>query len=120
MKPNKFDVIFIIFIIIIYFIISCFFFQTNNKGNFAVVITSAGEAVYSLYIDRIIEVQGHNGLTYINISEGGVSVTDSACPNKICVNHGKINLAGQIISCVPNGVYVFIENKKDDVDAVSK
>ncbi len=42
----------------------------------------------------------------------------SDCPDKICVNTGKLTLSGQWASCLPNGVVLKIV-KGDGVDTVN-
>ena len=37
-----------------------------------------------------------------------ISFTESDCPDKVCVNTGRIGKPGQIAACVPNRVYVKI------------
>lgn len=120
MKLNKYDIFLITLFIAVYFVVILFIPKQNKQGQYLKIITENHEKVYSLFIDKTIEVKGIDGITYISISNGKVNVTDSKCPHKICVKSKEIYLTGQIISCVPNGVYLFIEGKNGNVDAITK
>jgi|LSQX01.2.fsa_nt_gb hypothetical protein len=54
----------------------------------------------------------------ILISRNGCCVNKSDCPDKICVNSGKISRAGEFIYCAPNGVLVRLSGESE-ADAVA-
>lgn len=39
-------------------------------------------------------------------NEGNIQFIESDCPDKVCINTGKIHLAGQSAACLPNGIVV--------------
>jgi hypothetical protein len=41
-------------------------------------------------------------------------VTDSTCPDRVCVHTGAISAPGSMIACVPNGVVVRIGGEESD------
>ena len=47
-----------------------------------------------------LEVRGHHGCVFTE-ADGGVSVTEAGCPDKVCEKTGVIRHAGEIIVCVP-------------------
>ena len=55
----------------------------------------------------------------IAVGSGGARVTQSDCPDKVCVRTGEISSPGEVIACVPNGVTVYIEGGPDGADAVA-
>ena len=60
--------------------------------------------------DETIEVSGYNGgHNIVVIKDGQVSVTDADCPDKVCVDTGKINAPGQTIVCLPHRVVVEVK-----------
>lgn len=50
------------------------------------------------------------------ISSDGVSFIYSECPDKICINTGKLTRAGDTAACVPNKVLVMLEGEKAEGD----
>ncbi len=66
--------------------------------------------VYILPLDksRIVSVKGTEGITFIEIKDHKVRVTDSPCNNKLCIQQGWLR-SGAIV-CLPNKVIVTIGN----------
>lgn len=55
-------------------------------------------------------------------ADGTISFVESDCPDKVCINTGKIGLAGQTAACLPNGLVVKIvpsERTDDEVDIIT-
>ncbi len=72
-----------------------------------VVVTVDGELYgeYSLYLDAVYEIEDGNRL----VIEGGEAyISHADCPDKTCVNMGKISRVGEKIICLPNRVAVEI------------
>ena len=47
-------------------------------------------------------------------------ISEASCPDKICVNHKRIQKSGETIICAPNKVVVEIKSKsKNEIDAIS-
>lgn len=44
------------------------------------------------------------GACSITFSSDGAAFSASDCPDKLCVRHGKLTHAGDVMACVPNGV----------------
>ena len=92
---------------------------TAKKGADAEVLVE-GRPVKMLPLDTdaVYIPEGKN--LRIEVKDGGVAVTESDCPDKICVNTGFIGTAGQTAVCLPNAVSVVVksEDKNNGVDAV--
>ncbi len=59
--------------------------------------------------DVSFSVTGKNGgVNHIEIKDGGITVTDASCPDKICVHTGTIRRAGETIVCLPNRLIITI------------
>ena len=95
----------------------------NNSGRegLVVVITIDGEEYvqYPLKSGSTIEVpvDGHNKVI---IDDGVVWMEEADCPDKLCMNQGKISKAGQTIICLPNKVMVTIKGGTAQYDGVAK
>jgi len=73
-----------------------------------IVIEEGGElvGVFSLEEDQVIEVQGPLGISTVVIESGEAYMLDSPCPNKVCIEMGRISEPGDSIICIPNRVFI--------------
>lgn len=81
-----------------------------------------GQPIYVLPIDKdkIVSVKGPEGETIVEIKDHKVRITDSPCPNKVCINQGWIEYGA--IVCIPNRVVITIGNSDESkkiVDAIT-
>lgn len=84
-----------------------------------VYVNNQEYGVFPLYEDNHLEVEGVNGLTEVEIKDGRVRVTHSACPDKICIYTSWVQRPNQTIVCLPNRVVVKVasEARQDrDID----
>lgn len=90
-------------------------------GNFALVSVNGKKNFRrSLSVDEVFTLSGSKGETKVEISHGTVRVLDSDCPQKLCVHQGKIKNVGEIIVCVPNKIFIWIEGRrKNKFDAIT-
>ncbi len=65
--------------------------------------------IFPLDRDGTYSVQGAMGVSIIRIENGAVYFEDSPCPNKTCIQTGKISRPGQWAACLPNDVFIRIE-----------
>ena len=86
-----------------------FYLVSSNEGH-EVIIEEANNlvGVYPLGEDRTIEVEGILGTTTVVIENGEVYVSDSPCPNKVCIRMGRKGEVGDTIVCLPNRIYISI------------
>lgn len=74
-----------------------------------VVITGPhGRTVLPIGVPRRVTVEGALGPVEVVISDGEVRVTESSCPDKLCVRSGPVAAAGHAVVCAPNGVTVVV------------
>lgn len=67
-------------------------------------------ATYPLNQDVDEIITGYNGGTnHLVIKNGGVSITEASCPDKVCVRQGTVKDSGQTLVCLPNKVIVTIK-----------
>lgn len=77
-------------------------------------------ALFSIADNRIIEVDGAQGITLtVEIANGRVRVKHSDCPDQVCVHSGWLSRSGQAAACVPAGVCVQIVGGDSQVDGVT-
>ena len=98
----------ILLVVMLYFVWRAF----PRSGQEAVLLEIKGpwQETISLPVDQIPAdresewfIDGPaGGLDLVFLPGRGFSVRDAACPDRVCVNTGFINRAGQSIVCVPN------------------
>lgn len=76
---------------------------------------------YDLREDRLVSVPGPLGNITLRIRDGRARITDSPCPNKICIGMGSVGKEGGLLVCVPNKVVVRVgSGTAEGLDAVSE
>lgn len=115
---KKKDIILIVIIIAIA-ILSYVLIINNKKPGAEVVIKVDGVEVarYSLDIDGTYELNGGTNILVIKNNEA--YLTDANCPDKLCINQGKISKSGETITCLPNKLTVTVVGNKNDVELIS-
>lgn len=107
-KPVKpIDVIVIAVLSIVALVLSLTGAFRGENGNRVIVTAGGVKSEYDLNSDREIKLET---LTVI-IKDGGVYVTDSTCPDKICEYTGKIRRVNEAIVCLPADVIITIDGK---------
>ena len=84
-----------------------------------VVVRVDGQDVarYSLAVEGTYELNG--GTNTLVIQGGKAFLTHADCPDQLCVKQGKISVAGQVITCLPNRLTVTVYGGDGGVDIVS-
>jgi len=86
------------------------------KSDYAVVEYNGKIEYISLNKDRIIALE--NGIV-LEVKDGRIRVKDSDCPKKICVKHGWLRYANDVIVCIPNETIIYLK-KKSDLDFITR
>lgn len=86
----------------------------TKKPGGTVVVRVNGEQVaeYSLMVNGEYELNG--GTNILHIEDGQAWLIDATCPDKLCVNFGKISFNGETITCLPNKLTVTVIKAEDD------
>lgn len=128
-KINKYDIALIVVIIAVnVFILFYGGLNTVEKGQKIAYVYSDNKLVgeYTLTEDYKTEfsVEMSTGsYNTIHIEDGKVWIHDATCPDKICLNQGKISNDGELIVCLPNRLMVQIKDNQeteDDIDIIVK
>lgn len=94
----------------------------RTDGN-SVIISIDGNDTIELSLSEDITYQideyGHNTLI---IKDNMAWIEDADCPDKLCMNYGKISKTGDSIICLPHRLVIRIENNNytEDLDAIAK
>lgn len=86
----------------------------SQSGEIALIEQNGIVQTVSLQDDAEITLENATVL----IENGEVYISEATCPDKVCVNTGRISKKGQSIVCVPNRIVVTIEGKSE-IDAIA-
>ena len=91
----------------------------RTPGAWAVVRVEGREvARYSLSQNGTYPLNG--GTNVLTIADGAAAMTEADCPDKICIDQGRVRYTGQCITCLPNKLTVTVEGGGEpEVDLVS-
>ena len=108
-KKYKTDIIVIMILLIVAILITIIISICKKDGRYASIsIDGQVVGVYSLEDDADLSFDtGH----HVIISDSMISVTDSDCRDKICMNKGKISSIGDTIVCLPEKFIIEIIEK---------
>ena len=119
---TKNDILLIIGMLLVSGLLMLVLLLSQERGS-TVVISVDGKDVksFSLDEDTRFVIDGYHGGSNVLVIENGEAFLESAsCPDKLCVNMGKISKVGQSIICLPNKVVIEIRGKEseEEYDAV--
>lgn len=107
---------FLILILILIFSIALILKNTGKKSGVVKIHTENSTYVYDLSENGIYTVEGLIGKTSVEIKNGKVRISDSPCPNRTCISQGW----GTLLICLPNKVFVTVEDEQGEFDAIAK
>lgn len=90
-------------------------YKTHTTKNAVAVVYVDGVEYgrYPLGQDTQVLIESADGYNNLVIRDGYARVEEASCPDKLCMNHGKINKNGETLVCLPNKVVIEIENGED-------
>ena len=99
-----------------------FLIRQNTVNGEAVVLVEGKEyGRYPLAKDAVIEISGLCGVNVLTILNGEAYMSEAVCPDKVCMDFGKIHYNTEMIVCRPGGIVVVIENgDTSELDAIGQ
>ena len=65
------------------------------------------------------EIEGAHGRNTVTVQPGRVCVSDSDCPDQVCVHQGWLSGGNLPILCMPHRLIIRVVRGGDDVDAIA-
>lgn len=121
MKKYRNDIILIAVLIFLASAVWLYMSAEKENGAYA-VITSYGEEVYRLPLDKdtTVVVESDKHINVITVKDGSVYMESASCPDNLCINQGKKTFDGEMIVCLPNELIIIIEGgKSSNIDDVA-
>jgi hypothetical protein len=102
--------------------LAMFFIKRNTVNGEAVVLIEGEEyGRYPLSKDQTVDIPGLLGTNVLTIENGSAHMSLAVCPDKICMEFGKIHYNTEMIVCRPGSIVVIIENGDvSELDAVGQ
>ena len=95
-------------------------FLQSGTGARLLISTPDGTETYALSENRRIAVSSGGIRLTVEILDGRVRVSESDCPDGVCMASGWIDRPGQSVVCAPAGVRLLIAGEEEtDVDFVA-
>lgn len=104
----------IVFAAVIVLCCGVFAVLTLGRGGTVAVISVDGVEYERIDLSRVresydIEIETQWGKNTIHVEPGAISVTESDCPDHVCVRRGAISGNGVPIICMPHRLIIEIE-----------
>ena len=111
---------FIIVAAVLVISIMLFVFSFSDGESLVAQVSLDGEAVRQVRLYELTEKESIRvGGCEILLERDGVTFLSSECPDKLCVNRGKLKKVGDTMACVPERVTVTLRSEKGGkIDAV--
>lgn len=120
---KKADFIIIAAVLAVAGVLTYFLYFVNSDSGAYVQVEVDGAVVDTVALDTDYtkEYNFDGNSNTLVIKDGKASVTESNCPDGICVNHKPINRSGESIICLPHKLVVTVvdDAPEDEIDAVS-
>lgn len=108
-KRRKNDIILIAALLVIAgAALLCIRLTRSAGGTVKVSLDGRVVAQLPLGVDCTRVFESDRGSNTVVIRDGGVSVTEADCPDKVCVSQGIIRCSGESIVCLPHKLVVTV------------
>lgn len=116
-KKDLFIFIIIVIVISLSLLFNHFYFL-QAPAYVKITVNNQEYQTVSLAKNQTIKINNSNTII---INEGHVFMSEANCPDKVCINQGKISKNGEQIICLPNQVVIaIVSNQNSDTDATVK
>lgn len=93
--------------------------ERAEKGSYAEIYYRSGLAEridLASETEKTFSIKELPEVVFQIYSDGSIAFISSDCPDKVCINTGKISRSGQFAACLPNEIYVKIVSDNDTSD----
>lgn len=64
-------------------------------------------------VERTFSIPQKEQVVFHLYEDGSIAFEHSDCPDKVCINSGRLHIVGQSAACLPNGIILKIVPKGD-------
>jgi hypothetical protein len=69
--------------------------------------------------DQILHIHGKLGDSVLQVHNGMIRFIQSPCTTKFCIHSGWLKFDGDVMACLPNGVYVEVFGGEKKYDSIN-
>ncbi len=110
-KKYKNDILILLIVLCIATVVAIIINICKTKGEYVKV--SINNEIYEVYkLSENITVSLPTGNVLV-INDGEAYISESNCPDKVCVNHAKISSEGESIICLPNKLVIEVTKENE-------
>lgn len=116
---NKKIQIGIIFIILIGAVLGYLFINNKKVEKPVATIYRSGKLIKTIDLSNVkkdyqFKIGDDKHFNIIKVSNNGIMIVESNCPDKVCIKAGKIHDSVLPIACLPNDLLIKINGGEDD------
>lgn len=113
---KKTDIIVILLMIVIAVGATVVYQYNNSKKSAVAEIYYNSELVETVDlntgVERTFSIPQEEHVVFHQYKEGTISFEESDCPDKVCINSGKLGIVGESAACLPNRIVIKIVQKE--------
>lgn len=116
---NVYDYFLLILFVLITIILFILFNKDGSMGaNVSIFVNGSLYQELPLNINEEIEINDGTHINRIKIENGTAYMMEANCPDELCLNTNHISKSNEIIVCLPNKVYIEIndDNSTNEID----
>lgn len=118
MIMKKADIILIVLGLVISGVVISFLLLQNNANTAVVSIDGKQVDVIDLNINNTYIYNTSDGYNKLIVDNGSIFMLEADCPNKDCINMGKISKNNQTIVCLPHKFSVRVTKGDSEYDYI--
>lgn len=115
---KKSDILIILIIILIglatFFIYNYIFAKTPAKAEIYYNSKLVKTLDLDIGVDKTFSIEQNSNVIFHLFSDGSICFEESNCPDKICINSGRLRIVGQSTACLPNKIVLKIVGKGNE------
>jgi hypothetical protein len=120
-KSDIWMIVVFIFLAVLIYAAYHFFFGAQDNEYAEIHVDGRVVMRVALQLDTVFSVPSYENVQF-TVAHGSIAFTRSNCPDKICIQSGYLQHAGQMAACLPNRMSLRIvsHTAMDTPDAVAR
>lgn len=94
--------------------------RVSNGTEITIAVDGEPFGTYSLFTDRVIEIENAFGYNRIVIENGSARMESADCPDKYCMTYKPITKTNENIICLPHRLVVRVTGTEGEIDAITQ